>query len=44
MDKDQESLNNHVRACERCLNAKNLQECCQIGRVLAMIIESKRTR
>lgn len=44
MDKDQENLNNHVKVCERCLNAKEFNDCCQIGRVLAQIVESKRTR
>jgi hypothetical protein len=43
-DQDQENLNNHVKVCQQCLKAENLQDCCQLGRVLARIVESKGTR
>jgi hypothetical protein len=41
---DQQKLNEHVKKCTLCLNAKNLGECCTEGRILARILESKRTR
>ena len=44
MERDQEKLNEHVAGCKQCIRAKHLGECCQIGRVLARIIESKATR
>jgi sulfur relay (sulfurtransferase) complex TusBCD TusD component (DsrE family) len=40
----QEKLNDHVKTCQQCQQARGMQECCQTGRVLARIIESKATR
>jgi DNA transposition AAA+ family ATPase len=41
---DQKKLDEHVKDCQMCLKAKNIGECCMKGRILARILESKRTR
>lgn len=41
---EQQTLNAHVKSCERCLKAKNISETCQTGRILARILESVKTR
>jgi hypothetical protein len=41
---EQQTLDAHVRSCEKCLRAKNINDCCQTGRILARILESIKTR
>ena len=41
---EQQKLDSHVKACQKCLHAKHIGETCQTGRILARIVDSAKTR